>query len=1117
MRGLTLVAPFWVLGAELASAQTGKLDGTVRDSAGSPLEGAQVIVVGTAFSATTSHRGYFFINNVPVGTLTLQARSIGYIRVELQGVRMLAEETITQDFQLQAAPVQLQDLTVLAAGNPLVPRDEVTTKQRIDGEFTENLPVDQVNQVLELQPGVVASPTGNSLSIRGGRADEAAVYLDGVSIQPGNRGNGIVAAGTNSKAGGWVTGLTAYNSTVLASNPGAGSSSSAGVTIASNGLEEAAVITGATAAQYGNAQSGIVTIATTTGGSRFAGRLAVETDAIFGTTMGMGYNRLEANLSGPLGLRGLTFNVAGAADGNLSARSGKGRENFPIFVSSGIDTTVLNPLEGGGVEQVDVNSYSVYSGSCDAFAHNSNAGMANNYGEACHGARLPASSFSSFQATGNINWSYGNGSRLRLGGAFSQAQGKNFAYGVVLNPGIAANQQTGFRAQNAVWTANWTQNLAKSPERALALDLNLSYQTDRFVQSPFADGGPGAGTLGFYFSPIPLQYGFSMLDSTYVIGGETLTKLDCFIRSIKSCSGVLPLDNADSVSAHTAHNIYRSNPYGVENSYFPDGGLSNARVQLYEENRWVATASLDWQLDRYNRVQVGGEYVGYSMTSYSQLIAEQAYADFWKEQPVRYAAFVQDRLDIGDVVLQVGLRYDYFSTRARRWNGFPRISTNPALDSLPPGTDPTVFYVPDGSFDELSPRIQVAFPVTERTSFRLSYAQAVETPDFAVVLGGINTDVSVSGGLVYGQNLDYGKSKIFEFGIQHAFNDDMVLDFAAYNRDNLANAAGRLVSAFDPLRQQSSDLALLTNADFGNTKGFDLRLNRRFGQLFNGTIGYSFTSAQNTGSDPYTYLFSGTINQVTGGNQPPPQAIAPTMLSRPHNLVASLALTFPDAWNAGSTIGTILQNVGVFVALRFASGTAYTGCQTASGNEAVRSPATCNRGGFRGGINTLRLPSFKQFDLRFVKGVNLGHSQLSLYLDARNLLNFTNVLTQYVVTNSITSQVEQQNNFSADSTLYASEGVQNGVYDLVDGSLDLRFGGARASGCDTWTNLDNVPSVPNCIYLSRAEQRWGNGDGRFTLAEQLRASNALYYAATAAPTYFYGAGTQLRLGVELGF
>ena len=193
----------------------------------------------------------------------------------------------------------------------------------------------------------------------------------------------------------------------------------------------------------------------------------------------------------------------------------------------------------------------------------------------------------------------------------------------MLNPGIAGSQQTGFRAQNAVWIASWTQNLAKSAERALAIDVNLSYQTDRFIESPFADGGPGAGTLGFYFSPIPLQYGFSVLDTRYDVDGNVdpngvYSKLDCFIRNIGSCAGVIPLNNADSVGAHVPRSVYRSNPYGLQTALFPDGGLSEARLQLYSENRWVANASLDWQLDRYNRIQIGGEYIHYDMVSYSQ-------------------------------------------------------------------------------------------------------------------------------------------------------------------------------------------------------------------------------------------------------------------------------------------------------------------------------------------------------------------------------------------------------------------------------------------------------------------------------------------------------------------
>ncbi len=82
--------------------------------------------------------------------------------------------------------------------------------------------------------------------------------------------------------------------------------------------------------------------------------------------------------------------------------------------------------------------------------------------------------------------------------------------------------------------------------------------------------------------------------------------------------------------------------------------------------------------------------------------------------------------------------------------------------------------------------------MTDRTNFRLSYAHQVQVPDFALVLNSINTDVNLSNtNTVFGSDLDFGKTITFEFGIRHAFSDDMVLDLAAYNKDNLSNAAGR--------------------------------------------------------------------------------------------------------------------------------------------------------------------------------------------------------------------------------------------------------------------------------------------------------------------------------------
>ena len=79
---------------------------------------------------------------------------------------------------------------------------------------TDQLPADRIDEVLALQPGVVAG--GPGLSIRGGRPDESVTYIDGVPVQAGSRGNGF---------------------------------------------EEASIATGPAAAEFGNAQSGVISVA----------------------------------------------------------------------------------------------------------------------------------------------------------------------------------------------------------------------------------------------------------------------------------------------------------------------------------------------------------------------------------------------------------------------------------------------------------------------------------------------------------------------------------------------------------------------------------------------------------------------------------------------------------------------------------------------------------------------------------------------------------------------------------------------------------------------------------------------------------------------------------------
>jgi len=128
---LTVLALVSAVAPSAAQSSTGKIQGTVTNQAGEAVAKAQVIVAGTAFGAVTDDKGYYFINNVPPGTYTLRAQFIGYAPTDLTGVRVLGGQTLTENFPMKPSAVVVGGINVVAAANPIVPRDETSTKSII--------------------------------------------------------------------------------------------------------------------------------------------------------------------------------------------------------------------------------------------------------------------------------------------------------------------------------------------------------------------------------------------------------------------------------------------------------------------------------------------------------------------------------------------------------------------------------------------------------------------------------------------------------------------------------------------------------------------------------------------------------------------------------------------------------------------------------------------------------------------------------------------------------------------------------------------------------------------------------------------------------------------------
>ncbi len=1049
----------------VAQQTTGKIEGTVSDQAGVPIANAQVFVVGSSFGAVSNDKGYYFINNVPVGTYTLRGQFIGYAPAEVRGIRVIGGNTITVNVPMQSSAVVLTGVTVTAAANPIVPRDEVASKTTVSQQLVDNLPIDDVRNIIAVQPGVVESGSGLGVSIRGGRPGEANVYIDGAPVRATQSGSQRVNLGTNA-------------------------------------VEEASVTTGALGVEFADAQSGVISFTTRAGGQSYDGSASWESDSPFGDAISVGYNRFEANFGGPVPkITNLTFFLSSIMQGQLSDFRGMDQDKNATYVMGGVDTTATGTDADGNVASVVIPQFVQYTGECGGTGSNANAvaqAIQNNYGVACQGRRFPMDWTTNATVQGKLQFTYGLGSRIALSGLASGQQGRNTPLAAIGDP----TSFTGFHNWSRYVVLDASHTFIRGAERALSLNLNFSRQVDNQIVGPLDPDYELTSrdpTLGLELGTVKFA---GLANFPFPITDEIIT-------NIRNNSGLrVPLLNREDLRNRQP---YRMNPYGLVSGGWRTEGLDVAAT-LYRETRYTGRGLVDFQANRFNRFQFGGDFVKTNLAYWSSALLRQAFMDAYVVDPLKYGLFASDRLDLGDVVLELGVRYDYYNSNALFANTPGRIYSNPAWSPQAASNPDSLAAAISRVFTKgvghstVSPRLRVSFPVTENTGFRLSYSHQVQSPDFSTLLTGVNNDLDFTNtNDVFGRDLQFGKTILFEFGVRHAFSQDMVLDISAYNKDKVSDLAARIIPYPDPLNLGDTiNVNVLTNADFGNVRGVDVKLDRRVGNYLNASVAYTFQLAKGTGSDPFSYLrtTSRQISQVTGSRVPPPQAILPTDDNRTHNIVGSVALTLPNDWRKGTTLGNVLRDVSVFATFRVVSGLPYTR-QVNNGSGAI-----APRQGFGltatslEPVNASTMPWTKNVDLRLNKGFRFGRTDFTLYADVRNLLNFRNITSLFVETGDVVNARFREQTLSPEFENLRNEANGNGALRPSD-AIDL-------SGCGSWA----IPA--NCVLLRRAEARFGDGNGTYTLAEQTRALNA-YYDAFNGAQWFYGAPRNIRVGFEVNF
>jgi outer membrane receptor protein involved in Fe transport len=299
------------------------------------------------------------------------------------------------------------------------------------------------------------------------------------------------------------------------------------------------------------------------------------------------------------------------------------------------------------------------------------------------------------------------------------------------------------------------------------------------------------------------------------------------------------------------------------------------------------------------------------------------------------SAYVQDRWEFEGLVLNAGLRFDTFSpgdqigdhelASGRRWKR------------------------------QFSPRLGVAYPISDRNALSLFYGWTYQTParGFLFENRGLGTTVNIRGN----PDLEPETDVQYQAALQHAFSRDVHGQFAVFFRDIYGLITARQV------RDEFGNLAQrFTNGDYASARGFEASLTKSFSHKFSADVHYTYSLATGVASDPEQAL-----QFFNGGQLFLPISERPLEWDQRHTLTLSGRLREPGRW-------------GLKMLWTYGSGLPFT----PTFRNARRTDPRLD--------NARRLPSAMNLSLDADKFYRVWGQDVTLFVDARNLLDCVNIV-----------------------------------------------------------------------------------------------------------------------------
>ncbi len=938
----------------------GTLKGKVTDKkSGQPVPAATVLITGTKLGGYANNDGRFTIVNVDPGTYVVRVTAVGYAPLELKNVRINVDEVAEVVAQLQEEGTMTEEIVVV--DRRMVDNTAIGKKQKFESKDLTSIAREGIQSIVAMSAGVFSS--GNGFNIRGSRASETQIRVDGLDV--GNQFTG----GFGASGGNYFPMVSSF------------------------ATEEVQVLTGGFSAEYGDAMGGIVNTVVKTGSTdNYEGflRWRTDLDALWGS-QSSGIKIIRES-------EGSNLKAVNVGEGKKLQGPGEHKIEFgtggPLPF---LDKSTFYVSGNYFYEKYRSSNYEVYDP------------IGNNLGQMPHNQSWVKS------FTGRLKFSITNEIDLTVGGQYGLTNLEGSSWGWLYANTMGTTTESAKISESIAKQVVQNQFVNNMMVRINhRLSQNSYYE---FTISKTENSDELSKRVGYEDPDFLNGFDIYYPEDNYTISGSALVQgknkaIDVYelITMVRKTSDGRIAYNMPTVNPLTgyvegnANTSATNNPYGLPYLFTNTG---NSRSFQFRKGFY-------WQLDgAYNLSLEGGDNgfshmirTGFELRFYNLSRHQNSlpwdgnpfydvYSSDWggniyafdndrvyqktskPNKPMRASAYFQDQISYKGIIISPGLRFDFFDPNSLyRIYNYKFISINEG-DSL--------FSDADIKF-QISPRLNITYPLTERSNISVSYGLYFKMPEMNYLYDGFNTERLRGSAILGAPNMEAQRTNAYEVNYSNQLTDIFSLNISAYYKD-IYNQVGMIyVNAIpDPYQQYSI-------SEYGNSKGIEFEIRKRPLPTDHLGITLNYTLAQVIGTsssaddyyqpniEPYTELPAYPLTEYPMSND------------RTHRL--NLVVNFSWGSQQGPSIGGIypLENAFINLSGFFQSGSPYTKLNI--GGQPV------------GEINSERGPSFWRADLRFQKdfmlkdyfGDGAGNMAISFFVDVNNLFNRTAIVGFYTRT-----------------------------------------------------------------------------------------------------------------------